>query len=172
MAELGFGDLINALAGGVNVASGIANLFGANKNTKTLQVSRQSDLERRLLETAGIGQQIGLDAIGYAAGPNGAYRRQPTQEEAMRQQFSNQLVNAISGRVGGWGQLNMGGGQQTGAPQGGSQQGGGLRDRQSLVNAIQQRMGTSNAPAGTPPGISQQLQQILQQLGLNTTSGG
>ena len=155
-----FGDILGGLANGVNIASGIASLFGGG-NKQTTRVNRaspQSELERRLLETAGMGQQIGLDAMGYAAGPFGAYRRQPTQDEFMRQQFSRQLTNAISNRVGGWGQLNLG-------------QQGGLRDRQSLVNAIQERMGGMPQISGTGGGNQQaQLLALLQKMGLNRAS--
>ena len=169
MADLGFGDFINALVGGGQLAAGISQLIGGNptKTTKNIP-SKQSPLEQQLLNTTGLGQQIGLWATGYG--------RQPTQEEAMRQQFSQQLTNAISGRVGGWGNLNMGGQQQ-------QQQGGGLSDRAGLLSLIQQRMGGSagggaqqtaqQAPLGTPgnaQGQSQQFQQILQKLGLNIAS--
>ena len=163
--DFGFEDIIKGIAGGINVASGIANLFGGNSNSRNVnRPMRQSSLEQKLLETAGMGQQIGLDAMGYAAGPFGAYRRPPTADEFMRQQFSRQLTNAISGRVGGAGQLNMGG-------QGGV--GGGLRDRQSLVNMIQERMGAGGQiGGGTVNGAnpSQQLVELLQKLGLNRTA--
>ena len=167
MADLGFGDFINALVGGGQLAAGISQLIGGQpKTTVTRATARQSPLEQQLLATTGIGQQIGLNATGYG--------RAPTQEEAMRQQFSQQLINAMSGRVGGWGQLNMGGGG-TGTPS------GGIRDRTGLLSMIQQRIGgtappgqtAQQAPLGTPgstTGQSQQFQQILQKLGLNTTS--
>ena len=168
MADLGFGDFINALVGGGQLAAGISQLIGGNpKTTVNRTPSRQSPLEQQLLNTTGLGQQIGLHATGYG--------RPPTPEEAMRQQFSQQLTNAISGRVGGWGNLNMGGQQQ--------QQGGGLSDRAGLLSLIQQRIGgtagggaqqtAQQAPLGTPgnsQGQSQQFQQILQKLGLNIAS--
>ena len=160
MADFGFGDILQGLASGVNIASGISNLFGGNQQTARSTRRNNPSLQQKLLETAGLGQQIGLDAIGYASGPFGAYRRMPTQEEAMRQQFSNQLTNAISQRVGGAGQLNMG-------------QGGGLRDRQSLVNAIQERMGAGGQVDGGTAGAANpqaQLIALLQKLGPNRTA--
>ena len=160
MADFGFGDILQGLASGVNIASGISNLFGGNQQSAKSTRRNNPSLQRQLLETAGIGQQIGLDAIGYASGPFGAYKRMPTQEEAMRQQFSNQLTNAISGRVGGAGQLNMG-------------QRGGLRDRQSLINAVQERMGAGGQVGGGTAGAANpqaQLIALLQKLGLNRTA--
>jgi len=160
MADFGFGDILKTLASGINVASGISNFFGGNSQTTTAnRPMRQSSLEQKLLETAGMGQQIGMDAMGYASGPFGAYKRMPTQDEFMRQQFSRQLTNAISGRVGGAGQLNMG-------------QSGGLRDRQSLVNMIQERMGAGGQVGGGTAGQANpqaQLIALLQKLGLNRT---
>ena len=161
MADFGFGDILQTLASGINVASGINNLF--NGNSQSSKTSRRGDksLQQKLLETAGIGQQIGLDAIGYASGPFGAYRRMPTQAEAMRSQLSNQIMSGLSSRMGGGGGMMGMMGQQGG--------GGGAMDRQSLVNLITERMGSGGQTGGGNPQQAQ-LIALLQKLGLNRTS--
>jgi len=166
MAEFGFGDILQTLASGINVATGINNLFSGNSQSS--KTSRRGDrsLQQKLLESAGMAQQIGMDAIGYAAGPFGAYRRMPTQAEAMRSQLSNQIMSGLSSRMGGGGMMGMVG-QQGGG-------GGGLRDRQSLVNLITERMGSGGQVGGGTTGangINPQLIALLQKLGLNTTMG-
>ena len=162
MAEFGFGDILQGLASGINIASGINNLFNGNKQSATSTRRNNSSLQQKLLESAGMAQQIGMDAIGYAAGPFGAYRRMPTQAEAMRSQLSNQMMAGLSGRMGGPGMFG-----QSGQPS------GGLRDRQSLVNMIQERMGAGGQVGGGTAGAANpqaQLIALLQKLGLNATS--